>query len=202
LRGDCCPVYVERKRPIGLDVGETYAMGGEMNESETGARTRTTRWEDPRTGARAARSMSGMEYLQAMERGDLPYPPILETLGLAVESVEEGRVVFSTVPAEFQYNPIGTVHGGVLATLADSAMGCAVHTTLPAGAGYTTLELKVNFLRPVTVESGPLRCEGTVIHAGSRVALAEARVIGPDGKLYAHATSTCMILRAESEARS
>lgn len=173
-----------------------------MSESETGARTRTTRWEDPRPGARAARSMSGMEYLQAMGRGDLPYPPILETLGLAVESVEEGRVVFSTVPAEFQYNPIGTVHGGVLATLADSAMGCAVHTTLPAGAGYTTLELKVNFLRPVTLESGPLRCEGTVIHAGSRVALAEARVTGLAGKLYAHATSTCMILRPEADARS
>lgn len=166
-----------------------------MSDGRPSTRTRTIEWENPLVGARAARTMSGLEYLRAMRRGELPLPPIMATLGLEVDEVEEGRVVFATVAAEHQYNPIGTVHGGVISTLADSAMACAVHSTLPAGTGYTTLELKVNFLRPVTTETGRIRCDGTVIHAGGRVALAEARITGADGKPVAHATSTCLILR-------
>jgi uncharacterized protein (TIGR00369 family) len=146
-------------------------------------------------GAEAGRAMGGIDYLRAMQSGELPAPPIMATLGFELEAVEEGKVVFAAEPGEFHYNPIGVVHGGLAATLCDSAMGSAVHTLLPAGAAYTTLELKVNFVRPVTRRTGRLRCEGKVIHVGSRVATAEARVVDDSGKLYAHATSTCMILR-------
>ena len=109
--------------------------------------------------------------------------------------VEEGRALFVCTPAEYHYNPIGAVHGGLACTLLDSAMGCAVHTMLPAGVGYTTVELKVSFLRPITLKTGRLLCEGTIIHLGSRIATAEARLLDTSGKLYGHATTTCMILR-------
>lgn len=163
--------------------------------SEAGARERTFRWEDPLAGAAAARTMSGLEYLQAMGRGELPPPPIMALMNIDGFEVEQGRVVFAVTPAEYHYNPIGTVHGGVAATLCDSAMGCAIHTTLPAGVGYTTLELKVNYVRPITVQTGRVTCAGTVIYAGGRVATAEARVVDAAGALYAHATTTCLILR-------
>ncbi len=159
------------------------------------ARTRTYGWSDPAPGAAAARGMSGLEYLHAIARGELPRPPIMDTLGIDGAEFEAGRAVFTVVPAEYHYNAIGVVHGGLAATLADSALGCAVHSTLPAGAGYTTLELKVNFVRPLTTETGRISCEAKVIHAGGRVATAEARVTDADGKLYAHATTTCMIFR-------
>lgn len=146
-------------------------------------------------GATAAREMSGLEYLKAMSRGDVPAPPIAELMGFAPVEVEEGRVVFEVEPAEYHYNPIGTVHGGLACTLADSAMGCAVHTTLPAGAGYTTVEIKTNLLRPITVETGRLRCEGVTVHVGGRIATAEARLTDEAGRLYAHATTTCMVFR-------
>jgi uncharacterized protein (TIGR00369 family) len=139
--------------------------------------------------------MSGLEYLRALARGELPAPPIAELMGFRAVEVEEGRVVFEAEPAEYHYNPIGTVHGGFACTLADSAMGCAVHSTLPAGAGYTTLELKVNLLRPITAGTGRLRCEGRTVHVGGRVATAEARLTDPEGTLYAHATTTCMVFR-------
>jgi len=109
--------------------------------------------------------------------------------------LEEGRAVFAVDPAEYHYNPIGVVHGGLAATLLDSAMGCAVHSMLPAGTGYTTLELKVNFIRAMTAETGRVRAEGKLIHLGSRTATAEGRVIDESGKLYAQATTTCLILR-------
>jgi uncharacterized protein (TIGR00369 family) len=102
-------------------------------------------------------------------------------------------VVFECTPAECHYNPIGAVHGGLVCTLFDSAMGCAVHTMLPAGVGYTTVELKVNFLHPITLKTGRLLCEGTTIHVGGRIDTAEARLLGTSGKLYGHATTTCMI---------
>jgi len=146
-------------------------------------------------GATAAREMSGLEYLKAMSRGDVPAPPIAELMGFAPVEVEEGRVVFEVEPAEYHYNPIGTVHGGLACTLADSAMGCAVPTTLPAGAGYTTVEIKTNLLRPITVETGRLRCEGVTVHVGGRIATAEARLTDEAGRLYAHATTTCMVFR-------
>ena len=112
--------------------------------------------------------------------------------------VSEGRVVFALEPAEYHYNPLGTVHGGVMATLLDSAMGCVVQSMLPAGTSYTTLELKVNYLRPITSKTGIVYCEGKIIHVGGRVATAEGRLTGADGKLYAHGTTTCIILRPSS----
>ena len=163
--------------------------------SETNARTRTFSWDDPRIGARAVPTMSGRDYLEAIGRGELPPPPIMSLMAMEAVEVAEGRMVFAVEPAEFHYNTIGSVHGGVAATLCDSAMGCAIHTLLPAGAGYTTLELKVNYIRPLTIETGRVICEGRVIHSGGRMATAEARLLGADGTLYAHATTTCMIFR-------
>jgi uncharacterized protein (TIGR00369 family) len=139
--------------------------------------------------------MNGLETLRALAAGDLPGAPIGELLGFAPVEVEEGRVVFAAEPGPEHYNPIGSVHGGLAATLLDSAMGCAVHSTLPAGVGYTTLELKVNFTRPITSETGRILCEGTIVHRGGRVATAEGRVYAEaDGKLLAHGTTTCLIL--------
>jgi uncharacterized protein (TIGR00369 family) len=158
-------------------------------------RTRVFSWQDPMIGAKAATTMTGLEYLQAMERGDLPVPPISETLDIKAHKVAEGFVCFKLTPAEYHYNPIGTVHGGVISTLVDSAMGCAIHTLLPKGAMYTTLELKVNFLKPLKSNTGEVMCEGKTIHVGGRVATAEARVIDSEGNLYAHATTTCLIMR-------
>lgn len=160
-------------------------------------RARTFQWSDPVESAKAGMRMSGLEYLRAMIAGELPGPPIAWTLDFTLAEVEEGRAVFAINPAEFHYNPIGMVHGGVAATLLDSAMGCAVHTLLPAGVGYTTLEIKLNYLRAMTRDTGPVRAIGTVIHAGRTTALAEARLEDAAGKLLAHATSTCMILRPE-----
>lgn len=163
--------------------------------SETAARERTFSWFDPMVGAAAARTMSGLEYLHAIGRGEVPPPPIMALLGIEAVEAQAGRVVFAVTPAEYHYNPIGVVHGGVASTLCDSAMACAVHSTLPAGVGYTTLELKINFVRPLTVQSGRVTCEGAVIHVGGRVATAEARVLDAAGTLYAHATTTCLVLR-------
>ncbi|MDQ4129342.1 MAG: PaaI family thioesterase [Actinomycetota bacterium] len=158
-------------------------------------RTRTVRWEDPAPGAEAAREMGGLEYLRAMLGGELPGPPIARLVGFDLLEVEEGRAVFECEPAEYHYNPIGSVHGGLACTLLDSAMGCAIHTELPAGVGYTTVELKVNFLRPITTQTRRLLCEGTAIHVGGRIATAEARLTDESGRLYGHATTTCMIFR-------
>lgn len=167
-----------------------------MSDPNTPERTRTVSWQDPLPGARQAPAMSGLEYLLAIGRGELPRPPIMELLNIEPVEASAGRMVFAVVPAEYHYNPIGAVHGGLAATLCDSAMGCAIHTTLPAGVGYTTLEIKVNYVRPITLQTGRVLCEGTVIHTGSRVATAEARVTDAAGKLYAHATTTCMILKS------
>ena len=158
-------------------------------------RTLTVSWEDPAPGAEAAREMSGLDHLRAMLRGDLPVPPIARLISFGFVEVEEGRVVFECEPAEYHYNPIGSVHGGLACTLFDSAMGCAIQTELPAGVGYTTVELKVNFLRPITTQTGRLLCEGNTIHVGGRIGTAEARLTDASGKLYGHATTTCMIFR-------
>ena len=158
-------------------------------------RTRTITWDDPAPALRAAQSMSGLEYLKAIQSGELPPPPIAELIGLTMVEASEGRVVFTAEPAEYHYNPLGTVHGGVAATLLDSAMGCVVQSCLPAGTGYTTLEIKVNYLRPLTCATGTVTCEGTIIHLGGRIATAEARITDAAGKLYAHGTTTCIILR-------
>jgi uncharacterized protein (TIGR00369 family) len=118
----------------------------------------------------------------------------MDTLGITFVDAEQGRVVFALTPAGWHYNPLGTVHGGVLATLLDTATGCAVHSTLPAGVGYTSMDLTTRFLRPVTLASGTLRCEGRLISQGRRAAVAEARIEDERGRLVAHATSTCLLL--------
>lgn len=148
---------------------------------------------DPLELAARGRELSGLEYIRLIFDGELPQPPIAELMGFRGVECEHGRAVFEMSPGPQHYNPIGTVHGGVALTLLDSAMGCAVHTTLGAGVGYTTLELKTNFVRPIRAETGLIRCEGTVVHGGSRVATAEGRLVDATGKLLAHGTTTCLI---------
>ena len=140
--------------------------------------------------------LTGMEVFEKMFSGELPYPPIAETLDFLVVEVEHGRAVFQGRPQFRHYNPLGTVHGGWIATLLDSCVGCAVHSTLPAGKAYTTAELKVNYVRAVTTKVPMLRAIGSVIHVGGRMATADGRLVGPDGKLYAHASTTCFIFDA------
>jgi uncharacterized protein (TIGR00369 family) len=159
-------------------------------------RTRTITWEDPTFAIERGKTMSGIQYLRAIQLGELPPPPIAVLIGMEITEVSEGRVVFTTEPDEYHYNPLGTVHGGIAATLLDSAMGCAIQSVLPFGGGYTTLELKVNYLRPVTSATGTMYCEGKVIHAGGRIATAEGRLTDASGKLYAHGTTTCILLRS------
>ena len=161
----------------------------------TNPRTRTITWDDPRALAKAAVGLSGLEYLQKIVAGELPPPPIGVLMNFRIAELSEGRAVFTVEPAEYHYNPIGGVHGGVAATLLDSAMGCAVHSTLPAGAGYTTLEIKVNYIRAMSAETGLVRCEANTIHVGGRTATAEGKIVDQKGKLYAHATTTCIIFR-------
>ena len=136
----------------------------------------------------------GIELMQAIISGALPVPPIARSLDFVLIEVEHGRAVFQGTPTFDFYNPIGSVHGGWIATLLDSCVGCAVHSALPAGKGYTTLELKVNYVRAVTQDSGPIRAEGKIIHLGGRVATAEGRLTDPAGRLYAHCSTTCLIL--------
>jgi uncharacterized protein (TIGR00369 family) len=156
-------------------------------------RSRVVTWDDPIESWKTARGLGGIDVLRAIEGGDLPSPPVARLLGLEIDQVSEGLVTFAFVPAEYHYNPVGTVHGGILTTLLDSAMGCAVHSRLRAGLSYTTLELKMSFLRPVRVTTGRMRGEGKVVHLGGRVATAEAHLVDGDGQLYAHGTSTCLI---------
>lgn len=167
-----------------------------MKDMSTKARTRTIEWEDPMTGLAKAAGMSGLEFIRAMFDGKLPRPPITATIGFTGGTAEEGKVTFIGEAGEHLYNPIGVVHGGFAMTILDSAMGCAVHTTMAVGEGYTSLETKVNFVRPITLETGPVRCEGTVLHRGGKVATAEGRLMAErTGKLLAHGTSTCMVFK-------
>jgi uncharacterized protein (TIGR00369 family) len=136
---------------------------------------------------------SGLELMQAMLRGELPYPPIARTLAFQLMEVEAGRAVFQGTPGPDHLNPMGTVHGGWYATLLDSALGCAVHTMMPAGRGYTTAELGVNLVKAIGPKVQRVRAEGKVLHCGRQLATAEARLVGPDGTLYAHATTTCLV---------
>jgi uncharacterized protein (TIGR00369 family) len=137
--------------------------------------------------------MTGLQTMLAIKTGDLPPPPIAELIGFDLVEVDEGRAVFALDPAERHYNPLGTVHGGIAATLLDSAMGCAVHTTVPEDVTYTTLELKVNYVRSITAATGRIVATGTVLHRGRTVATAEGRLEDADGRLLAHATCTCLI---------
>jgi len=136
---------------------------------------------------------SGLEFLRGIAEGRLPRPPISDTLSFYLIEVEHGRAVFQGTPKPEHYNPLGSIHGGWPATLLDSCMACAVHSTLAAGQGYTTVEFKLNLVRPIFGDSGPLRAEGKVVNAGRTIATSEGRLFGPDGKLYAHGTETCLI---------
>lgn len=158
--------------------------------------SRTYSWHDPLETLSRAAKLSGLEALRLMAAGELPPPPMAETLGFGAIEVEEGRATFAIEPAFFHYNLSGVAHGGLVLTLLDSAMGCAVHSTLRPGVAYTTLEVKANFVRPLTASSGHVRCTGTVVHGGRTVATAEGRVVDADGKLYAHGTSTLLVVRA------
>lgn len=157
-------------------------------------RTRTYSWKDPLALRDAMAGKSGLELMQAMARGDLPPPPIADTLGFRLVEAERGHAVFVCEPAEYHYNPIGTVHAGLAMTLMDSAMGLAYVTTLAEPAAWTTLEMKSNFTRALTIESGLVRCTGGVIHPGRRVATTEARIEDGGGRLCAHSTSTILVL--------
>ena len=172
-----------------------------MNVEETVARWRA---EEAAVRARLAagpgyarpdqvNGRTGLEMFEAIFAGELPRPPIGDTLDFVPIRIEAGLAVFQGRPQIRHYNPLGTVHGGWFATLLDSAVGCAVHSTLPAGKAYTTLELKLNIVRALTEAVPLVRAEGKLIHAGRQVATAEGRLFGPDGKLYAHATTTCLI---------
>jgi uncharacterized protein (TIGR00369 family) len=141
---------------------------------------------------------SGMEVFEAIFAGELPPAPIGDTLDFVPIRIEPGVAVFQGRPQRKHYNPLGTVHGGWFATLLDSAVGCAVHSSLPAGKAYTTLELKVNIVRALTEAVPLVRAEGRLVHAGRQVATAEGRLVGPDGKLYAHATTTCLVFEQPS----
>ncbi|HEV2344705.1 MAG TPA: PaaI family thioesterase [Actinocrinis sp.] len=158
-------------------------------------RRRSFEWSDPLETASIGAGLSGLEFFAAMADGRVPLPPIMSTLDMSSFSFEEGRVVFRLTPQEFHYNPLGSVHGGVYAALLDTACGCAVHTKLPEGVFYTSLDLSVKFLRPVSIATGEIAAEGTVVHFGNRTALAEARLLDADGKIYATANSSCLIMR-------
>ena len=166
------------------------------NGGSATARRRVVAWDDPAGLAESAREMAGLDFLRAMVDGELAAPPVAQLLGMRIVEVEWGVVTFTLTPCESHYNPIGMVHGGVTATLLDSAMGCAVHSELPPGVGYTTLELNANYLRPILAETGSVRCRARVVHRGGTVATAEGRAWREaDDELLAHATTTCLILR-------
>lgn len=141
----------------------------------------------------AAAAASGYDYLRGVMTGEIPPPPMAILMNMEIQSVEKGRVAFAAMPGEEHYNPHGTVHGGYAATLFDTALGCAVHSTLEKGYGYSTLELHVNFVRAITRQTGRLLCEASVLHGGKRVVTAEAKLTDERGDLYGHATTTCLI---------
>jgi uncharacterized protein (TIGR00369 family) len=158
-----------------------------------GIRQRTFGWSDPKALVEAGRKMPGLAFLEALKNGDLPPPPVTQLVDFTLAEVEDGRVVAAMQPQEFHFNPIGTVHGGIIATLLDSVMGLAVHSTLDAGRGYTTLEIKVNYLRAVTIKTGPVQAIGRIVHRGRQTAMAEASLIDAAGKLLAQSNTTCLL---------
>jgi uncharacterized protein (TIGR00369 family) len=138
--------------------------------------------------------LSGLQIMQAMLAGELPYPHIMRTLDYALVHIDKGKAVFQGVPQLMHYNPLGSVHGGWYATLLDSALGCAVHTALEAGQTYTTAELGIHIVRAASLKSGPLRAIGQTVHVGRKLATAEARIVDAAGKLYAHGSTTCLVM--------
>ena len=162
-----------------------------MSES---TRTLTVTWDDPMITASTGRGQSGLAFLQRMMQGEIPPPPIAMLIGFRLSEVSEGKAVFTCTPGEQHYNPIGVVHEGLASILLDSAMGCAVQSMMPEGVGYTTAELHVNLVRAITSTTGLIRAEAEVIHSGRRMATAQGRIVDAQGKLYAHGTTTCLVL--------
>ena len=158
------------------------------------SRSLTVSWDDPIAAFAAGKALAGIDYMKEMIAGKIAPPPIMRLMGFRLKEVGEGLAVFECEPGEQHYNPIGVVHGGLAMTLLDSAMGCCVHTRLPANTGYTTLEAKVNLVRAITAKTGTIRATGKVIHLGGKTATAEGRLEDAAGKLYAHGTTTCIIL--------
>lgn len=167
--------------------------------TDDAARETLVRWEDPQVGLAQLPVLDGIDYLRRMAAGTIPPAPIAHHVGMALTEVEHGAVTFRADPNESHYNPIGMVHGGLVCTLLDSALGCAVHTTLPAGTGYTSIEIKTNYLRPVSAASGPLTCTGRVVKPGRRVAFAEGEVTDTHGKTVATASGTLLVFPLESD---
>ncbi len=161
--------------------------------TEAPARSKTVTWDDPMATAQAGRGQEGLDFLRTMVAGEVPPPPIANLLGMSLVSVSSGSAVFTLTPDESMYNPIGVVHGGIVCTLLDSALGCALHTTLPAGKGYTSVEIKVSYLKAVRPSSGLLTATGRVVRAGSRVGFTEGEVTDASGALVATATSTLLV---------
>lgn len=169
-----------------------------MEATQLETRTRVVRWADPVALAAEGTALTGIEFLEAIARGDLPPPPIAALLGMGVILVEPGHVTFTLKPDEHLYNPLGSVHGGAIATLLDTALGCAIHSTLPRGTGYTTVELHVNYIRPAVRATGTLTADARALHVGRTLATATAEVRDAAGKLYAHATTTCLVMGGAS----
>ncbi|WP_103341888.1 PaaI family thioesterase [Amycolatopsis sp. CA-126428] len=166
-----------------------------MTDVEAQVRSKTITWQDPLETARLGATMSGLEYMRAIADGSVPPAPIAAHFGMRWERIEPGEVVAVAEPDESLYNPIGMVHGGVAATMLDSVVGCAVHTTLPAGVGYASVELKVSYLRAIHAGRGEIRATGRVVKEGSRIAFAEGEIRDAGGKLLATASGTCVITR-------
>lgn len=162
-------------------------------------RSRMITWQDPAELRRASRELTGLELLHRIASRQLPPPPVADLIGFAPTFISPGFVVFAYEPREEHYNALGAVHGGIVTTLLDSAMACAVQSGLETGVGLATIELKTSFVRPVTLAAGPLRAEGRIVHAGSRIATADAKLFDEAGTLYATASTTCMILAAHRE---
>ncbi|HEX3911530.1 MAG TPA: PaaI family thioesterase [Solirubrobacteraceae bacterium] len=174
----------------------TEAGPTEQSQFEAARRTRTFSWQDPAATAAEGLKLPGIEYIGKVASGELPAPPIARLLDMQIVEVQEGKAVFALTPAEWMYNPIGMVHGGIAATILDSCMGCAVHTTLPAGVGYTTTDVQVRYIRAMGGATGRVLAEGRVIHAGRRTATAEGRLfVEADETLIAHGSTGCAILR-------
>ena len=159
-------------------------------------KTRTYDYEPPFTDFARLAHLSGLQVLRNIITREIPGPPIMATLGFQLVEVEPGRAIFEGTTADWQYNPLGTVHGGWISTVLDSALGCAVHSRLEPGQLYTTLDLQVRFIRALHATSGTVRAEATSVHAGKRIATAEARLVGGDGTLYATATASCIVTSA------
>lgn len=186
MSGDGAVAEVATARPMAIELAKS------MPEA---TRTREIVWQDPLASVALGEGMTGLEYILAISSGEIPPPPIAVLLDMGPTEIEEGHVVFTGYPGEEHYNPIGVVHGGYAATLLDSALGCAVHTTLPADTAYTSLGLEAKYLRPITRDTGRVLCESKVTYRGRRQATAEAHLTAADsGKLLASGTSTCMIM--------